>query len=396
MSGQAIALDRSFVCWQRFFHRALQHHWLRRATTVVMVVLITSAIHTGRQPQSVIPDHAVSYSGFISRNPTTDASPISAGSKASPSADSYTTSRGADRIELKKPSPTITPGWRSQPSTASARERQSIEHGKKNKPSQKSVTGLRITRRSGAVSFPGDKLSSNSNLVPEIHTTFIRDVAPDIALSSNADYHYRLALDFLKNDQMLPADKQLRMALASDPHHEPARLALAEMLMRQKRIAEAQMIVFEGIAQAKNQLPFVIELAKLYLVKSDVDRARIVLEQYEDASEDDANYFGLLAAVYQRSGKHELALAAFEKAIRGNPQEARWWLGFAISLEKTGKLQKATTAYRRVIESTSATPGILKWVRNRLAILQTFDNQRTTGASHFNLQNSTITAEAAR
>lgn len=394
MPGHVLAIDRTLVCWQRFFRRSSQHHRLRWITAVLIVVIGTSAIHTGHHLQSLPVDSAAVYSGFILRNPASDALSKITGSDTFASATSGTTSRVADRNEPQKPMPAIMTGLRSQPSTAGGRERPAIANRKMEKTSQESMSGLRIMRRSGPRSAPGYESSSSQNMAPEIHTTSVRHGAPDITSSTNADYHYHLALDFLKNDQLPPADEQLRQALASDPHHEQARLTLAEMLIRQKRIAEAQMIVFEGIAYATDQLPFVIELAKIYLEKGDVDRARNVLEQYEDAPEGNASYFGLLAAVYQRSGKHELALPAFEKALRLDPREARWWLGFGISLEKTGNLQSAATAYRRVIESPSATPAILKWVRNRLAVLRPSDNQPTAGAA-VNWK-STTTGHSAR
>jgi MSHA biogenesis protein MshN len=62
------------------------------------------------------------------------------------------------------------------------------------------------------------------------------------------------------------------------------------------------------------------------------------------------DYYGLKAAALQQLGQHQAALNWFSQLIILQPQQARWWLGAAISLDAQALPQRAHEHYRQALQ----------------------------------------------
>jgi len=91
------------------------------------------------------------------------------------------------------------------------------------------------------------------------------------------------------------------------------------------------------------------------------DYAGLIRRFAGDPAQDD-----LLALAYQRLGRHEQAVALYHRLLRRQPENARHWLGLAMSLEQQGALDEALAAYRRARQPGDLSPRLDAFARERL------------------------------
>jgi len=78
----------------------------------------------------------------------------------------------------------------------------------------------------------------------------------------------------------------------------------------------------------------------------------------------------LLAATYQRVKNHKKAIAIYLQLVKEKSSVGIWWLGLAISLEKSGKNKEALEAYQRAQKTGSLKAGLVKFTNNRVSALK--------------------------
>ena len=191
-----------------------------------------------------------------------------------------------------------------------------------------------------------------------------------LSSSEKAEGEYRRALDLLQKGRADDAGKQLRLALNADATHTPARELLAGLMLQQGHWREAQQVLEQGIDKVPAHYPFAQLLARVHVEHGADQKALDVMEQNHRAGAGSAEYVAFQAALYQRVGKHAEAVKTYGEAIKLNPQEGRSWLGLGISLEATQDWNAAGDAYRHAIDSGSLDENLLKYARQRLAVLK--------------------------
>ncbi|MDX3775383.1 hypothetical protein QE250_14780 [Chromatiaceae bacterium AAb-1] len=60
-------------------------------------------------------------------------------------------------------------------------------------------------------------------------------------------------------------------------------------------------------------------------------------------------YYGMKATVFQQLQQHQQALALFQQLLQAQPQQARWWLGAALSLEALSESRQAHQYYLQAL-----------------------------------------------
>lgn len=107
----------------------------------------------------------------------------------------------------------------------------------------------------------------------------------------------------------------------------------------------------EGLRLVPNHYLFARMLARVYVDQGAEAKALVVMESAGPHDSDDSEYSSLLALLYQRAGRPVDAIKAYERALALNPNDARTWLGFAISLEAAEQIGAAKNAYQRAKEA---------------------------------------------
>lgn len=184
-----------------------------------------------------------------------------------------------------------------------------------------------------------------------------------------AEGAYREGVRFMQQGRPTQADQALRTALTHDPKHLAARELLAGLQLEQGRALDARKILEEGLAQVPEHVPFAQLLARLYVDQGAEQNALAVLEKVRAQGADQPEYLAFLATLYQRAGRHADAVEAYRQALGIRPQEGRWWLGLAISLEAQKNLPAAGEAYQRA-KSGVLDPKLARYAEQRLGALK--------------------------
>ncbi len=204
---------------------------------------------------------------------------------------------------------------------------------------------------------------------PAGKTVLEKKVKP-LSPQDKAESQYRLAATSLQQNRVSEAENQLRAALAAQPAHVKARELLAGLALQGGRWREAQSLLEQGVAQHPQHYPFAQLLARSYVDRGQDLKALSLLEKSREAAGTDAEYFAFLATLYQRAGRHGDAVKSFTEAVTLRPQDGRWWLGFAISLEATEQWKASGEAYQRAAASGSLDRQLLQYAQQRLAAIK--------------------------
>ena len=173
-----------------------------------------------------------------------------------------------------------------------------------------------------------------------------------------------------RDNRAVEADEAWRQALEHDPAHADARAALADLLARQGRGAEAGAL----LRQAHERWPqdqLQAERYARYLIANGRDGDAVtVLEAARPAAVGDGEYLALLGAVYQRLGRHAESAEAYGRVLSVHPGREIWWMGMAIALEGAGNVAPALQAYRRALALPSLSPELRRYAETRAKALE--------------------------
>ncbi|HEY9198230.1 MAG TPA: hypothetical protein VIR60_02610, partial [Gammaproteobacteria bacterium] len=187
-----------------------------------------------------------------------------------------------------------------------------------------------------------------------------------------ATQQYTTAVTALRGGDQPAAETALRAALDAQPAHTAATQALVALLLQQGRGGEADTVLAEALALNPRQPALIILHARL-LADRGHDREAVALLQPLD----DADAQALLGALQQRLGDDAAATAAYRRALANAPRsgsmtgsnQGAWWLGLAISLERSRQPQAALEAYRRALADARLDAQVNDYVRSRIAAL---------------------------
>lgn len=82
------------------------------------------------------------------------------------------------------------------------------------------------------------------------------------------------------------------------------------------------------------------------------------------------DFYGTLAAALQSVGRVLEAGSLYRSLIQVDPNDGRYWLGYAIALEHNNKANQAIAAYIRASQNPDSEPTVRDYAENRLKILQ--------------------------
>lgn len=184
-----------------------------------------------------------------------------------------------------------------------------------------------------------------------------------------AESLYRQAVNFVDQGRSEDAARQLAAALAADPAHVKARELLVGISLKHGRWRDAQQLLEDGIAKSPMYYPFVQLLARIHVERGAEDKALVLLEGAAPRAAQDPDYKTLLATLYQRAGRHADAVASYTQLVEQRPQDARSWLGLAISLEAEKKQEAAAQAYQRARLLGGLSPQLSAYAEQRIHAL---------------------------
>ena len=185
-----------------------------------------------------------------------------------------------------------------------------------------------------------------------------------------AEIEYKKGYLALQRGRMRQGKERLRESLSLYAPHLKSREMLAGIYIKSGRYVEAAELLREGIRIVPTYSLFAKLYARVLLEQNNPLLAIKVLERSATALDVEPDYHALLAATYQRVKNHEKAIAIYLQLVKVKASVGIWWLGLAISLEKSGKNKEALEAYQRAQKTGSLKAGLVKFTNNRVSALK--------------------------
>ena len=185
-----------------------------------------------------------------------------------------------------------------------------------------------------------------------------------------AEIEYKKGYLALQRGRMRQGKEHLREALSLYAPHLKSREMLAGIYIKSGRYVEAAELLREGIKVVPTYSLFAKLYARVLLEQNNPLLAIKVLENSAKALDVDHDYYALLAATYQRVKNHNKAIEIYLQLVNEKSSVGVWWLGLAISLEKSGKNKEALDAYQRAQKTGSLKAGLMTFTNNRVSALK--------------------------
>lgn len=155
-----------------------------------------------------------------------------------------------------------------------------------------------------------------------------------------------------------------------EPSRSEAYLELARLAQIQRNDAGAVQILEQASAAGVQDPKLSMALAALALKQQDWSKALSYL-QYEPDIFNYTDFYALKAAALQKTSQHAQAVQVFQQLARQQPEQARWWLGMALSYDAMSQSEQALHAYRQVaVNGFGLSAESLNYVKKRIAALE--------------------------
>jgi MSHA biogenesis protein MshN len=187
--------------------------------------------------------------------------------------------------------------------------------------------------------------------------------------AEQADSQFNSAMRLLNEGRIAEAESALGAVLAANPKDERARQAFVALLLEQRRLEEAVLVLRQGIALDPAKTQFSLVLARVLAERKDYSGALEVLTRAQPGGRN-PEFSNLLAAVLQRLGRHREAAEAYRAALEASPGNASALMGLAISLENLQERSEALEAYRRALASESITADLRAFAEQKVKELR--------------------------
>jgi MSHA biogenesis protein MshN len=170
----------------------------------------------------------------------------------------------------------------------------------------------------------------------------------------------------VQEGRMNEALKGYESALLVDPTFKPARRAWVSALVSLKRNDEAEQVLRRGLKRDSHDVTFAMMLARLQVERDAVPEALETLQKTLPHAEDHSDYRSFVAALLQRLGRHEEAVAHYRAALKISPNNGVWWMGLGISLQALQRTEEARETYQRALATNSLNPQLQAFVQQKL------------------------------
>lgn len=189
-------------------------------------------------------------------------------------------------------------------------------------------------------------------------------------LSFKAQERAKKALDA---NNLAEAIAQYNDALRYTPRDSKVRQTLAALYYGKGDARKAVDLLQKGIAIDNDDMNVRLALSKL-LLKEQHNAAALTPLVYLPANPS-RDYLSLRAALAQKNNQDQLALESYQQLVTIEPENGRWWLGYAIQQERAFELQGAKQAYQQALTKVGVSSQSQQFIRDRLSVLNRLEEQ---------------------
>ena len=155
-----------------------------------------------------------------------------------------------------------------------------------------------------------------------------------------------------------------------EPARSEAYFELSRLAQVQRNDFAAVQVLEQALASGIQDPKLSMALAALALKQQDWAKALSYLH-YEPDIFNYTDFYALKAAALQKTSQHPQAVQVFQQLARQQPEQARWWLGMALSYDAMSQSEQALHAYRQVaVNGVGLSAQSLDYVKKRIAALE--------------------------
>ncbi len=102
------------------------------------------------------------------------------------------------------------------------------------------------------------------------------------------------------------------------------------------------------------------------LMASDIASAVKILEDNLKSVKENADYYSLLANLYQRQQRYDEAIVYYRKALLIKPEQGELWIGIALAYRSNGEYDNEQQAFQQALQSRSIRPELRQYAAQQL------------------------------
>ena len=263
--------------------------------------------------------------------------------------------------EAVKPGPAPKVGMQAQAIKTVAKAKETPE------PGRKVHTGAVADT---AVSPPR---AETRPVVPPAHSANepaegLRIETVELDASQLASVEYQKAKNALTSGDSRKAIGHLESALKYQPEWIKARQKLSALYYGRGETRKAIAALQQGLALDREQPDLRLTLAKLLVNESQPQAALNVLSRLPEHSH--SEYLAMRGALAQQLKNNELAMSSYQRLVKEEPYDGRWWMGLGIALERSEAAGKARDAYQQALLMGRISQQSQQFIQQRLAVLE--------------------------
>jgi len=187
-----------------------------------------------------------------------------------------------------------------------------------------------------------------------------------ISVQQQADNEFRRASGLMQQGRTNEAIAGYEAALQLDAGHDAARQAMLGLLLENKRNADAERVLQDGLKHNPRHSGFAMLLARLQVERNELALALDTLQKTLPYAYQQADYQAFIAALMQRQNRHNEAISRYQIALQLAPDNGIWLMGYGISLQAAQRIDDARNAFRRALESKTLSPELQAFVQEKL------------------------------
>lgn len=190
-----------------------------------------------------------------------------------------------------------------------------------------------------------------------------------VSVAQQADAAFEQAIAEMHQGHIAEALAGYEKVLSMDPGHDAARQTLVALLLESKRGADAERVLQAGLQHNPQQLTFAMLLARMQVERGAVPDGLSTLEASLPYAKQQADYQAFYAALLQRQGRHEEAVAHYQSALQQHPNHGVWLMGMGISLQALQRPADAKEVFQRALNSQTLPPNLQSFVQQQIKAL---------------------------
>ena len=177
---------------------------------------------------------------------------------------------------------------------------------------------------------------------------------------------FRRATSLVQQGRSNEAYTAYETLLQRDASYDAARQAMVAIHLDNKRNADAERLLQEGLQNNIKNSGFAMLLARLQVERGALPLALETLHKTLPYAERQADYQAFIAALLQRQNNHLEAINHYQTAVQLTPNSGVWLMGLGISLNALKRNEEARDAFRRALNTGSLSADLQGFVEQRL------------------------------